>query len=92
MKLEHGADVSVELQLGVDVIAPRRRQLRTGLPRRLLEFFQRNPDEYLTMEDARVKFGVTMHRLYMAVDRLQKDGHLERTKVMIRLPSAKRPA
>lgn len=44
------------------------------LPYRLAEFFENNPDEELTYEDARIKFGCTQQQLTFALARCRSAG------------------
>lgn len=38
---------------------------------KLREYFEANPDEELSVEDASTKFGVSVHAVYNAIERLE---------------------
>jgi len=43
--------------------------IRGSVADKMLEFFEGNPDEELTMEDIRTKFGASISNAYNAVER-----------------------
>lgn len=57
---------------------------KTGLPARIAEFFDANPDEELTYEDALHKFGCTQKHLEVTLARLRAVGWIETPKLIRR--------
>lgn len=57
-----------------------------GVYTRISRFFEANPDEELTIKQAAEKFEVCESAIVMASRELEKDGKLERVRIM-RLPA-----
>lgn len=54
----------------------------------VLEFFNRNPDEYLTYEDVAEKFNCSLQQARVVVGKLREDGALETVLVTRKAPAA----
>ncbi len=57
-----------------------------GVAAEILKFFERNPEEELTYELLRQKFGITERSAHAAISRLVSENRLESIHV-IRLPA-----
>ena len=52
------------------------KQQKDGIRARLLEFFRRNPDEFLTTTDVQLKFGGAQSAIRVCVCDMRKRGEL----------------